>query len=64
MSHPRLISGEKRDDDQQDASLRPQILADFTGQAQARANLQVFIESAKKRGEPLDHILFVGPPGS
>jgi Holliday junction DNA helicase RuvB len=63
MSHPRLISGDKRDDDAQDASLRPQSLADFTGQAQARANLQVFIDSAKKRGEPLDHILFVGPPG-
>ena len=59
----RLISGEKRDDDAQDASLRPQTLADFVGQAAARANLQVFIESAKKRGEPLDHILFVGPPG-
>ncbi|MGL4325059.1 MAG: Holliday junction branch migration DNA helicase RuvB [Beijerinckiaceae bacterium] len=59
----RLISGDKRSDDAQDATLRPQILADFVGQAAARANLQVFIESAKKRGEPLDHILFVGPPG-
>jgi Holliday junction DNA helicase RuvB len=60
---PRLISGEKRADDGQDMSLRPQVLADFVGQAQARANLQVFIESARQRGEPLDHILFVGPPG-
>ncbi|WP_342360832.1 Holliday junction branch migration DNA helicase RuvB [Terrarubrum flagellatum] len=63
MTDHRFISGEKREDDAQDARLRPQTLADFTGQAQARANLQVFIESAKKRGEPLDHILFVGPPG-
>src|SRR5690348_8227280 len=63
MSTPRLISADKRNDDAQDATLRPQILADFVGQEQARANLKVFIESAKARGEPLDHILFVGPPG-
>jgi len=44
-------------------SLRPQSLDDFTGQAEARANLKVFIEAAKARGEALDHVLFVGPPG-
>ncbi|MEM0898551.1 MAG: Holliday junction branch migration DNA helicase RuvB [Pseudomonadota bacterium] len=58
----RLISAEKRDEDF-DTSLRPQTLDDFTGQAAARANLKVFIEAAKKRGEALDHVLFVGPPG-
>ncbi|MEP9349283.1 Holliday junction branch migration DNA helicase RuvB [Xanthobacter sp. KR7-225] len=58
----RLISGEKRGDDA-DATLRPQYLADFTGQAQARANLEVFIKAARARGEALDHVLFVGPPG-
>ncbi len=58
----RLISPEKREEDL-DTSLRPQTLADFTGQAQARANLKVFIEAAKGRGEALDHVLFVGPPG-
>src|ERR1700683_4597714 len=57
----RLISAEKRPED--DAALRPQILADFTGQEAARKNLKVFIESAKARGEALDHVLFVGPPG-
>jgi Holliday junction DNA helicase RuvB len=36
---------------------------DFTGQAAARANLQVFINAAKTRGDALDHVLFVGPPG-
>lgn len=63
MTEPaRLISADKRDEDT-DASLRPRTLDDFTGQAAARANLKVFIEAAKKRGEALDHVLFVGPPG-
>jgi Holliday junction DNA helicase RuvB len=59
---PRLISSEKRGEDA-DQTLRPQALDDFVGQAQARANLKVFIEAAKGRGEALDHVLFVGPPG-
>jgi len=63
MTEPaRLISAGKRDEDL-DTSLRPRTLDDFTGQAAARANLKVFIEAAKKRGEALDHVLFVGPPG-
>ncbi len=57
----RLVSAEKRPED--DAALRPQVLADFTGQEAARKNLKVFIELAKARGEALDHVLFVGPPG-
>jgi Holliday junction DNA helicase RuvB len=57
----RLVSAEKRPED--DTALRPQVLADFTGQEAARKNLKVFIESAKSRGEALDHVLFVGPPG-
>ena len=61
-SNPRLVNAEKRDDDV-DASLRPQRLADFVGQEQARANLSVFIEAARSRKEALDHVLFVGPPG-
>jgi len=59
---PRLISPDKRGEDI-DATLRPQSLADFVGQAQARENLKVFIEAAKMRREALDHVLFVGPPG-
>jgi Holliday junction DNA helicase RuvB len=58
----RLISADKRGEDA-DTSLRPQSLDDFTGQAAARANLKVFIGAAKARGEALDHVLFVGPPG-
>lgn len=46
-----------------DRALRPQMLDDFVGQAEARANLRVFIESARTRGEAMDHTLFHGPPG-
>ncbi|MAM60977.1 Holliday junction branch migration DNA helicase RuvB [Maritimibacter sp. UBA3975] len=46
-----------------DRALRPQTLDDFIGQAEARANLKVFIESARRRGEAMDHALFHGPPG-
>jgi Holliday junction DNA helicase RuvB len=49
--------------DPADAALRPQSLADFTGQAAARTNLRVFIDAAITRGEPLDHVLLAGPPG-
>jgi len=60
---PRLITPERREDDASDMSLRPQTLGDFVGQQQARENLSIFISAAKKRGEALDHVLFVGPPG-
>ena len=46
-----------------DRSLRPQMLDDFVGQAEAKANLRVFIQSARMRGEAMDHTLFHGPPG-
>lgn len=46
-----------------DRALRPQLLDEFIGQAEARANLKVFIQSAKARGEAMDHTLFHGPPG-
>ncbi len=58
-----LLTAERREDDVAEASLRPQRLVDFIGQAQARANLRVFIEAARARKEALDHVLFVGPPG-
>jgi holliday junction DNA helicase RuvB len=59
----RLVMPERREDDAEVASLRPQQLGDFIGQEQARANLRVFIEAARQRKESLDHVLFVGPPG-
>ena len=46
-----------------DRALRPQTLGEFVGQAEARANLHVFIQSARQRGEAMDHTLFHGPPG-
>src|SRR5262245_4042903 len=59
----RLVTAERRDEDAADGSLRPQRLAEFIGQQQARSNLAVFIEAARARREALDHVLFVGPPG-
>ena len=59
----RLVTPDRREDDASDTSLRPLKLADFVGQLQARQNLSVFIDAARKRGEALDHVLFVGPPG-
>ncbi len=65
MNTPRLISADARDEDrgELEVSLRPQSLDEFIGQAQARANLKIFVEAARQRGEALDHVLFVGPPG-
>jgi Holliday junction DNA helicase RuvB len=60
---PRIVTPERRSDDVGDTALRPQVLSEFVGQAQARANLQIFIDAARKRNEALDHVLFVGPPG-
>src|SRR6187455_1224231 len=59
----RIVTPERRSDDVGDTALRPQKLAEFVGQAQARANLQIFIDAARKRKEALDHVLFAGPPG-
>src|SRR6185295_5134461 len=59
----RLVTGAKREADDAEPSLRPQMLREFIGQEQARSNLKVFIEAAKARGDALDHVLFAGPPG-
>ena len=59
----KLVTPERRDEDAAEATLRPQRLSEFIGQEQARRNLSVFIEAARARREPLDHVLFVGPPG-
>jgi Holliday junction DNA helicase RuvB len=54
------ISGE---DINNEIGLRPQSLSEYIGQKKAKDNLKIFIEAAKKRNEPLDHVLFYGPPG-
>src|SRR3982075_1950633 len=59
----RIVTPERRSDDVGDTALRPQLLSEFVGQAQARANLSIFIEAARGRGDALDHVLLFGPPG-
>ena len=64
MNNRKVISTEIQEEDiKVEKSLRPQCLEDYIGQEKAKANLKVYIEAAKKRGEPLDHVLFYGPPG-
>jgi Holliday junction DNA helicase RuvB len=58
----RALSPEEQESDH-DVALRPQRLAEFVGQPAARANLDVFVRAARQRGEALDHVLLVGPPG-
>ena len=62
MTDNPLLSAHRQIEDA-DAALRPKTLAEFVGQAAAKDNLRVFIESAKSRGEAMDHVLFFGPPG-
>lgn len=59
LTSPCRLSGEE----QLDAEIRPRRLDDFIGQTRLKENLKVFIAAAKMRGEPLEHILFSGPPG-
>ena len=60
----RIIAGNFTvEEEKLENTLRPQTLDEFTGQEKLKANLKVFIQSAKKRGEPLDHCLFYSPPG-
>ena len=59
LADASLAGGE----DELDRSLRPKRLADFVNQRQVTAQLEVFVEAAKRRGEPLDHVLLAGPPG-
>ncbi len=58
-----MVDPEPRPDDRLDHALRPRRLADLIGQEQIKANLSILIAAAKQRGEPLDHVLFYGPPG-
>jgi len=59
----RIMDAENQPPDVLDAALRPQKLADFTGQQILKDNLSIFIQAAKKRGAALDHVLLHGPPG-
>ena len=59
----RTVSSARAEEDAAESTLRPQTLADFTGQKASRENLAIFIEAARHRGESLDHVLLHGPPG-
>ena len=60
---PNLVSGNFQEEDQQEFTLRPQSFSEYIGQDDLKSNLQIFINSAKKRKEALDHVLLHGPPG-
>lgn len=61
---PRSVTGELTSDDLDvDRTLRPKTLDDYCGQERVRENLRVLIQAARDRGEPLDHVIFSGPPG-
>ena len=60
----RIITAEELEEDiKTEPSLRPQTLNEYIGQEKAKANLKIYIEAAKQRGDVLDHVLFYGPPG-
>lgn len=63
MELERFVSGEKQEGDNAEVSLRPKTFDDFPGQHKVKDKLLVFVQAAKKRGEPLDHTLLCGPPG-
>ena len=63
MSEPDPLLRPETMPEDSDRALRPQTLDEFVGQAEARSNLKVFIQSARQRGEAMDHTLFYGPPG-
>lgn len=62
-SENQLVRPEARPDDRVDHALRPRRLTDLIGQDQIKENLSILITAARQRSEPLDHVLFYGPPG-
>ena len=58
-----LVTTSLTRDDENEGSLRPKLLNEYIGQSKAKENLSIFIQAAKLRGEPLDHVLLHGPPG-
>ena len=63
LEEERIVSSTLTHDDAQEGGLRPKLLHEYTGQEKAKDNLQVYIQAAKLRAEPLDHVLLYGPPG-
>ncbi|HBN00632.1 MAG TPA: Holliday junction branch migration DNA helicase RuvB, partial [Firmicutes bacterium] len=64
MKKERILDANKEEGDlSNDLTLRPHTLSEYIGQVELKDNLRVFIGAAKKREEPLDHVLLYGPPG-
>ena len=65
MDNNQLIRPELADDLEEnlETSIRPKLLEEYIGQSKVKENMKIYIEAAKKRGEPLDHVLLYGPPG-
>lgn len=63
MEEARIVNLEKREDDADLSSLRPKKLDSFVGQEKLKDNLKILMRAAGERGEPLEHLLFYGPPG-
>ena len=66
LTEPRpghSLSGQKGREDEQELTLRPQHLDEYIGQEEIVANLRVFLQAARERNEPVDHVLLSGPPG-
>ncbi len=59
----RLVDPDSRPDDRLEQALRPRLLAEMIGQDRIKENLAILIAAARQRGEPIDHVLFYGPPG-
>ena len=58
----RMVGSTRQPSERENIALRPQQLADIVGQDRVRENLQIIIDAAKGRSEPIDHVLFYGPP--
>ena len=63
LEEERIVTSSLTKEDEGENSLRPRKLNESIGQSKAKVNLSVFIEAARQRGEPLDHVLLYGPPG-
>src|SRR4051812_45995525 len=63
MTDERILSGDFREEDASELSLRPQRLAEYIGQDRVKENLRIALQAARQRGEALDHVLLHGPPG-
>jgi Holliday junction DNA helicase RuvB len=62
-SSERIVAPQPKAEDRLDQALRPKLLSDFIGQTRVKENLSILIDAARQRDEPLDHVMFYGPPG-